>query len=185
MKLSRNFITSFVSVDLHTQTTGCFLNRSIPIKNYGSPVTYLLCNLPVKSICTSWPGSVDVGSLIFSVDSNWYFNFLPELMHAVHVLHLFPMFFFISGHQNMLLSASIFVETGCPKCNASTIGHFSSSGNTILSPANNNPNRSVISLKTEVKSSGGLSFWLLRTHIFSCKVSDQPKFRVSEFFNQS
>ena len=185
MRLSTKIMTSFHSVDLNIQTAGHLLYRLIPIRMYGSQVTYLLCNLLENLICISWPGSVNVGSLIFYVDGIWYFEFLPELMHAVHGLHLFLMSFFISGHQNMVLSASIFVETGCPKCNASATGRFSSSRNTILSPAVNKPNHSVISLKTEKNSSGVLSFWLLRTHIFSCKVTDQPKFCVTEIFNQS
>ena len=121
MKLSVNFMTSFVSVNSHIRTTGHLLYRSTPKRMHCSPVTYLLCNIPQKkSICISWLGSVNVGNFIFAVDGNLYFEFLPELMHAVHVLYLFLMSFFNPGHQNMLLSASIFVEAVCPKCSAST-----------------------------------------------------------------
>ena len=125
MKLSRNFMTSFVSVDLYIRTTGHLLYRSVPIRMYSSPVRYLLCNLRNKSICISWPDLDNVGSLIFSVDGNWYFNFLPEFQRAVHLLHLFLMSFFIPRHQDMLLAARIFVEPGCPKCIASITGLFS------------------------------------------------------------
>ena len=87
-------------------------------------------------------------------------------MHAVLVLHLISMSFSIPDQQNKWLSASIFVEPGCPKCSASCL--FSSSGNTILSPAISKRNRSVISLKTGENSSGALLFCLFLTHIFIC-----------------
>ena len=75
---------------------------------------------------------------------------------------------FIPGQQIMLLSASIFVEPVCPKCSASTTCLFISSWITILSPVENKSIRLVILLRTEEISSGALSFWLLRTHIFRC-----------------
>ena len=116
---------------------------------YDSAVTYLSCNLPKTSNCVPWPGSVSIGSLVLSLDGNWYSKFLPELMLAVHVLHPFSICFFFPGHQNMLLSLSIFADPGCPKCSASTTALFGLSRITILSAANNRTNRSVISLKTE------------------------------------
>ena len=87
-------------------------------------------------------------------------------MHAVHVLHLFSISFFNLDHRNILLSASIFEEPGCPKYSESTTDLSSSSGSTTLSPTNNKPNRSVISKKTLEKFSGVLFTWLLETHVF-------------------
>ena len=147
MKFSKNFVFSFGSVDSHIGTTGYSLCRSIPIRINGSPVTCLLSNLPRKSLRISCPKPVNTVKLIFSIDGNWYFKLLPELMHAVHVLHSVSMFFFSLDHQKILRSASIFVEPGCQKCSASTTCHFISSGTTILSPANSKPNRSVLSLR--------------------------------------
>ena len=135
MKLSKNFMTSFVLVELHIRTTGGLLYRSFPISMYGSPVTCSLSNLPKKPKCIYCPGSVKISSLIFAIDGNWFFKFLPELKHAVHVLQLFWMSFFILDHQTTLLSASFFVELGYPKCSESTTVPFCSSGIRILSPA--------------------------------------------------
>ena len=141
-------MTYFVSVDLRIQTAGYLLYQSIPIGLYALPVTCLLCNLLKKSICIFCPGSVKAGNLIFSVDSNFYFIFLPELMHAVHVLHIFAISFSISDHQALLLCVSIFFEPVCPKCNASVTCLFKPAATTIVSPAKSKLNRSVISLKT-------------------------------------
>ena len=69
-------------------------------------------------------------------------------MQAIHVVHFSSMSFSISAHQNMLRSASIFVDPGCPKCSASTICFFNLSGTTTLSPANRKPNDSVSLVKT-------------------------------------
>ena len=65
MKLSKNFMTSFVSVDLHIRTTGHSLYRSIRVRMYGSPVRYLSSNSPEKSICIFCSGSANPGNLIF------------------------------------------------------------------------------------------------------------------------
>ena len=78
-----------------------------------------------------------------------YLIVLPVLMHAVHLVLFLLMFFFIPDHQNMLLSASISFEPGCPNCSASTTCLFYSSGTTILSPANSKPNHSLVSLRTK------------------------------------
>ena len=72
-KLSRNLLSSFVSVDLYIWTTSQLLYRSIPIRIYGSPgkcshVVYW--NFLEKSINVSYPGSVKAVRLIFSVDGN-------------------------------------------------------------------------------------------------------------------
>ena len=80
---------------------------------------------------------------------------------------LFSMSVFILD-QNILLSGNIFVEPGFLKCSASTTRLFSSSGPTILSPANSKVNRLVVSLKARENSSGSLSFCLFLTYIFSC-----------------
>ena len=88
-------------------------------------------------------------------------------MHAMDVLRLLSISFFISDHQNILPSANIFVEPECPKCNSSTSCFFNSSETTILSPANSKANRSVMSLKTGEISSGAPSLCLFRTHFFS------------------
>ena len=153
-------MTSFVSIDLHIRFTGHLQFRLIPMKIYGLPVTCLSCNLQEESICFSGQGSVNNGNLIFSVDGKWYFKFKLELMHAMQALHLFSMSFFIPDHQNLLPSASIFVEPGCPKCNASTTCLLGSSETTILSPANSKPNRLLILLKMGENSTRGLFFCL-------------------------
>ena len=57
--LDRKFLTSFVSADLQIFTVGILLNLSIAISICASPFIFLLCNFPVKSICISWPGSVN------------------------------------------------------------------------------------------------------------------------------
>ena len=111
----------FASVDLHIQTTGHLLYWSIPIRIYGSPVACLQGNSQEKSFCIACPGTANTGSLIFSIDGNWYFEFLPELTNAVHVMHISSMSFLIPKHQNLLLCASFFVEAGCPKRSAFTI----------------------------------------------------------------
>ena len=79
-------------------------------------------------------------------------------MHAVHVLNLFPLSFFIQDHQNILLSASVFVEPACPMYSSSLTCIVSSSGATILSPAVFKPKRTVIQLKTEESISEALFF---------------------------
>ena len=145
---------SFVSIDLHIRTTGQLPFRSVPILLYGSPVTCLLCVLPEKSICIFCVGSVDTGSLVLPFDDSCHFDILSELMHAVHVLHLFSISFLIPDHQNTLLFASIFVESRCPKCSALTTCFFSSSEFTILSPAHIEPNCSICLLKNKETSSG-------------------------------
>ena len=90
---------SFASVDLHIRTTGLFPYRSIPITMYGLPVACLLESLPGKSFCFSCPGSVNTGGLIFLVDGNCYSKFLPELMHALQLMHLFSIYLLIADHQ--------------------------------------------------------------------------------------
>ena len=60
-------------------------------------------------------------------------------MHALHVLHLFLTSFLVANPQNIMLSASIFIKPGCPKCTASTTCFFNSWVIRILSPANNKP----------------------------------------------
>ena len=77
-------------------------------------------------------------------------------MHAVHVLYLFSMSFFVSDHQDIMFSARKFAEYGCPKCSTSTACLFSSFGTTTFSPANSKPNSSLISVKTGENSSGAL-----------------------------
>ena len=182
MKLSKNLMTFLFSPDSHNQTTGHLLDRTILVRRYGSPVTSALCNSPEKSICVSCPVSVNTGDLIFFVDGNWYFKLLPELMHALHVLHLFSMSFFNPDYQIYCFFASIFVEPGCPKCSASTTCHSSSSGTTVLSPANSKPNCSVISLKTGDNSSAALSFCLFLTNIFNCSNLGSTEFLWIEVF---
>ena len=125
MKFFKKLLTSLVSVDLHIRTTGHLLYQSLLIRIYGFPVTSLVCSLAQKYIRISCPGLVKTGSLIFFIDGEWYFAFLPELLHAVPMLHLFLMSFLILDQQNVLLSASIFIEPGCPKSSASTICFFS------------------------------------------------------------
>ena len=90
------------------------------------------------------------------------------------MLHLFLMSFFIPDHQNILLSATIFPESGCRKCSASIACLFSSSRITIFSNANSKQRCSVISLKAGEKSSG-LSLCSFPTHILSCS-----NFRLTE-----
>ena len=175
-------MTSFVSVDLHIRTTNHLLNRSLPIRIYGSPVTCMLCDLQEKSFCISWPSSVNTGSFTFSANGKWYFQFLQEPMHAVHVLHLFLMSFLIPGHQNIMLSASISFEAGSPKCSARTTCYFSSAEIKILSPATSREKCSLIWLKTGEIFSGALSFCLFLKHIFLVvTISQQPKFCESTF----
>ena len=128
MRFSWNFKTFLVPFDLHTQMTCYLLYQLIPIRIYGSPATSLLSSELEKSICISWPGWVNTGSLIFLVDGFCYFKLLPELMHAVHVRYLFLMSFFILDHQNKLPFVSIFVEHGWPKWSASTNCFFNSWG---------------------------------------------------------
>ena len=149
------------------------------------PVTRLLSSLPEKPICISCSGSVKTGSLIFLVDSNLYFKFLPQLMHAMHVVHLFSRSFLIPDHQNRLLSASIFVEPGCPKCSASTTCFFNSSGITILSPVRNKPNRLISSLKTGENSSGAHSLRLFCKRIFNCNSFRSTKVFWIRFFTST
>ena len=115
----------------------------------------------------------------------WYFIFSPELMHAVRVLHLSSLSSLIPYHQNMLLSASIFVEPGRPNCNASTTCFFNFPGITVFSPAINKQNRLVCLRKTEEKSSGACSFWLILRHILSCSIFGSTKFCGLEISNQS
>ena len=124
------------------------------------------CDLSEHSICISCPGAVNACKLMFSVDGHCYLEFFPEPKHAVYVLHLFSIFFFILDHQNMLLSASIFVAPGCPDCSVSTTGVFIFSGTPILSPTNSKPNFPVVLLKTGENSLPALFFCLLRTRFF-------------------
>ena len=56
--LDINFVTSLVSAVLHIFTVGNLLNLSSAISICTSLCMFLLCNFPVKSICSSWPGSV-------------------------------------------------------------------------------------------------------------------------------
>ena len=91
MEISRNFMISFASVNLNIRISGHLLCRIYPIRMYDSPVTRLLCNLcflfllcKENSICISCSGSVNTG---WYINGNWFFEFSPELMHAVHVLH--------------------------------------------------------------------------------------------------
>ena len=49
-------------------------------------------------------------------------------MQTVQVLDFYSTFYRIPAHENMLLSASIFINPVCPKCSASTICLFNSSG---------------------------------------------------------
>ena len=138
-----------------------------------------------KSICISCPGSANACSMMFSIDGKWYFKFLPKLMLSARLLHLFSMFFFIPDHQNILLSASIFVEPECLEESASTTGLFSLSGIAILYPANNKPDRSVISLETG-KLFRELYLFVCCGHTSSVVInSDQPKLCVSEYVSQS
>ena len=97
-----------------------------------------------------------------------YFKFLPEHTLAVHVLDLFPMSFVNPDRLNKLLAASVFVQTGCRNCSASTTGFSSSLVISILSPTNRKPTSSVISLKSAERPSVALSFILFLTFIFSC-----------------
>ena len=60
--LDRKFMTSFVSADLQIFTVGHLLNLSIAISICTSPFVFLLFSFPVKSICISWPGSVNFSS---------------------------------------------------------------------------------------------------------------------------
>ena len=117
-----------------------------------------------KSICC--PGSVQTGSLTSSVDGQWHFKILREIMQAVHVIQLLSIYFLIPDHLKNLLSASIFVKPGWLKCSASITCHFSSSGVTILSPANKNSRRSLTSQKTWTFFLGPRSFWLLPASYF-------------------
>ena len=87
-------------------------------------------------------------------------------MHAMHVLHLFSTTFLITDHQNILFSAIIFIGPRCPNYFLSTTCLSTSSGITILSPANSKPNRSVISLKTGENFFGAFSFSLFVTYVF-------------------
>ena len=64
-KFSTKFMTSFALIVLHIRTTGHLLYQSIPIKNFGSQVTCLLCSLPKNSTFISCPLSVNTGNLIF------------------------------------------------------------------------------------------------------------------------
>ena len=133
------------------------LDQSIPKDRSGSPVTCSTRKLPEKWIWLSCQGTVQMGSLIFSVDGNWYFNFLPKLMHAMPVLPLSFLSFLISDHQKMLVSACIFARVGYPKCNISITCFSRSPGTINLPPAINKQKRSVGSLKTVE--------FLLRAHL--------------------
>ena len=131
-----------------SELRGHLLYRSIPIGMSGPPVTWLSWNSREKSIRIACRGSVSTSRPIFSLFGSWYFIFLPELMQGVHVLQFSFMSYRILAHQKMLLSVSIFVEPGCPKCNALTTCFSNSSGFTILSPEKSKPNRSVSMMKT-------------------------------------
>ena len=77
----------------------------------------------------------------------------------------------IPDRHNMLLSVCIFVEPECPKCIASTNSFFNFSWIRLLSPTNNKPNRSIISLKTGDNSPGARFFCSFRRTILNCKSS--------------
>ena len=158
MKFSRTLITSLASVHLHIRTTGHLLYRSFPIKVLDSSVTCFLCNLPENSIFFSFPGSINTDKLSFLVIGKWYFKFLPELKQTVHALHFSSMSFHITDQQNLLLSASIFVEPGCPKYSAFTTCFLNTSGITNLPPAMSKTNLPVSLVKTGENSSGVHSF---------------------------
>ena len=99
-KLCENLITPSVQIELHTQTTGNLPIAPISVRVNGALVMFLLGILPEKSICLFFVNSVETGKLI--VDSNWFFNFLPELALTVKELHLFSMSLRIPDHKNIM-----------------------------------------------------------------------------------
>ena len=177
-KLSKNLLTSFVSVDLQFWTTGlCYIDpfrwkRMVSrlqiwyVVYWKNQFVFLIRRRSIPVVC------------FFSVDGKWDLNLWPELMNAVHVLHLISMSFLIPDHQIILLSARVFPWTRVSEVQSvSTVCFFSSSGITILSPANNKLSGAVSSLKTEKDFSVALSFWISLTQIFSCGT-----FRSTDYF---
>ena len=114
MKLSRKLMTSPASVDLHIRTTGHLLYRSIPIRMYDSPVTSLLCILPEEVICIFRPGSVNTGRLTFPVIGDWYSKIYRSSSKLRTDCIFSSISFRIPADQNMLDSASVFVDPGGP-----------------------------------------------------------------------
>ena len=90
-KLSLSLITFSVSARLHIQITGQLLDLSIPIRMYGSPVIYLLSSFPEKTIFDFFQARSKPLDYSFFMSVIYYGEFLPENMHAVHVLHLFSL----------------------------------------------------------------------------------------------
>ena len=161
---SRNIITSFVSIDLNTRTTAHLLYRSFQKRLYGSPVTCVVYTLPEMSLCISLSCSLPVVWFVWSTEIGILNSYRSPCKQCLYcTCSRWPSSFRTTNFFCFLQACSL--NPGNWSVMRQFFAFFSSSAITILPPANNKPNKLVITLKTGDNFSGG-SFFLFTSDAY-------------------